>query len=368
MSKKKSAKPAAGKSCCSGNAKVKRKESSGLLSGIGYALMPHIGCIAFIAGSILGVTLLTELFRPLLMNRWFFHILIAISIGFATLSSALYLRKHGMLSASGARQKWQYLSTMYGSTIGINLILFLLVFPMLANVSAAQVTGAAVAGAQGAAPAGDSVLQMSVDIPCPGHAPLITGELKTLAGVQSVVFSFPNVFDVTYDSTKVTKAQMLALDVFREYPATVLSEGKAEGVVVTGAATTGTLAPSGSGVQEVTLYVQGGNYYPNPVRVKKGIPVKLVADMNRLSGCSTSIVMPDFGVRKVLSAADNVIEFTPTQSGTFSFSCSMGMYRGTIVVEEADGTVAAFTGNAPKTSGGSCGGSSGGGCGCGGAG
>jgi copper chaperone CopZ len=220
------------------SASARTKRDTTLMQGIGYALLPHTGCIAFIAASILGVTLLTEFFRPLLMNKWFFHILIAISIGFATLSSALYLRKQGLLSAAGARRKWQYLSTMYGSTIGVNLILFLLVFPMLANVSAAQVTTAGASGVQGAAAAaGDSTLQMAVDIPCPGHASLITGELKTLAGVQSVVFSFPNVFDVTYDSAKVAKADMLALAVFKEYPATVLSEGKSEGVAASGALT-----------------------------------------------------------------------------------------------------------------------------------
>ncbi len=126
-----------------------------------------------------------------------------------------------------------------------------------------------------------------------------------------------------------------------------------------------TPAAVNGGVQEVTLSVQGANYYPNPIRVKKGIPVKLVADIASMPGCSKSVVIPEFGIRKVVSANDSVIEFTPTASGTFSFSCSMGMYRGTMVVEEADGSVAAFTGNAPQTPVGSCGGS-GGGCGCGG--
>ncbi len=126
----------------------------------------------------------------------------------------------------------------------------------------------------------------------------------------------------------------------------------------------GQLAPVNGGVQEITLSVQGGTYQPNPIRVKKGIPVRLVADISAMPGCSKSIVMPDFGVRKVVRQGDNIIEFTPSQSGKFSFSCSMGMYRGTIVVEDTDGTVAAFTGTAPKASGGSCG--VGGGCGCGG--
>lgn len=132
-------------------------------------------------------------------------------------------------------------------------------------------------------------------------------------------------------------------------------------------------APSGgaaaeikNGVQEVQLYVQGSSYYPNPIRVKKGTLVRLVGDMNRIPGCSRSIVIPEFGIRKVLSASDNTIEFTPDKSGTFQFSCSMGMYLGTIVVEDSDGSVAAFTGDAAPVPAGSCG-AGGGGCGCGGA-
>ena len=133
------------------------------------------------------------------------------------------------------------------------------------------------------------------------------------------------------------------------------------------AASGGSLAEVKNGVQEIQLSVQGSSYMPSPIRVKKGIPVRLVADMSRIPGCSRSIVIPEFGIRKVLSASDNIIEFTPDKSGTFDFSCSMGMYRGKIVVEEADGTVVAFSGSAPapSASGGSCG-AGGGGCGCGG--
>ena len=126
----------------------------------------------------------------------------------------------------------------------------------------------------------------------------------------------------------------------------------------------GALAAVNNGVQEVQLTVQGGNYYPNPIRVKKGIPVRIVADLSTVVGCSRSIVIPDFGVSKTVSAGDNAIEFTPDKSGTFAFSCSMGMYRGTIVVEAADGSVAAYTGSAPKAAAGSCNMGSGG-CGCG---
>ncbi|MBT7903090.1 heavy-metal-associated domain-containing protein [Candidatus Woesearchaeota archaeon] len=184
--------------------------------GVMYGLIPHIGCIAFIIGSILGVTVLMNFFKPMLMNRYFFHVLILISLGFATLSSFIYLKNNALLSWKGAKKKWQYLSIMYGSTIGINLILFMLIFPLLANVS--------VASPSQTAQFGDAALTLSVDIPCPGHAPLISEELKTINGVSNIHFSFPNDFEVTFSSKQTSKEEILKLEVFNEYPATVISE------------------------------------------------------------------------------------------------------------------------------------------------
>jgi len=178
---------------------------------------------------VFGVTFLMEYFKPLLMNPYFFHILVLISLGFATLSSTIYLRKNGLLSSTGMKRKWKYLSTMYGSTIGINLLLFLVIFPLLANVSLAQptpqpITGALVGISGTSNNDGLSSLRLSVDIPCSGHAPLISQELKKIDGVTSVQFSFPNIFDVKYDSTKTSKQQILSLEVFKTYKATVSDE------------------------------------------------------------------------------------------------------------------------------------------------
>jgi len=196
-----------------------------LLQGITYGLIPHIGCIAFIIGSVLGVTVLTQFFKPFLLNPYFFHILVLLSLGFATLSSALYLRKSGLLSLSGAKRKWKYLSTMYGSTIGVNLLLFLVIFPLLANVSFAQTsTGNFIGVVNNSGINTLSSLKLQVDIPCSGHATLISSELKTIDGVTSVQFSLPNIFDVKYDPSKTSKQQILALEVFKTYKATVLSE------------------------------------------------------------------------------------------------------------------------------------------------
>lgn len=201
------------KSCC-----APKKKPTNKWEGFLYGLIPHIGCIGFIIGSVLGVTVLMQFFKPLLMNRYFFHFLILISLGFATASATLYLRKHKSLSAKGIKENKSYLSWMYGSTIGINLVLFFLVFPMLANVGSASTAESlnSLGGTEG------STLSLEVDIPCPGHAPLISNELKAIKGVVNVNYNFPNEFEVVY-SSETSKEDILGLEVFEEYPATVIN-------------------------------------------------------------------------------------------------------------------------------------------------
>ncbi|HLC67758.1 MAG TPA: cupredoxin domain-containing protein [archaeon] len=121
-----------------------------------------------------------------------------------------------------------------------------------------------------------------------------------------------------------------------------------------------------AGKQTVTVTIQGGTYYPNPIRLKKGVPAVLEVDTNSVRGCYRAIQIPVFNVRKVVSAGDNKIEFTPDKAGTFGFSCYMGMGKGQIVVEDESGVVTAVNTVAQDIpTSGSCG-SGGGGCGCGG--
>ena len=84
--------------------------------------------------------------------------------------------------------------------------------------------------------------------------------------------------------------------------------------------------------QIVDLSVKNYNYYPNTINLKYKVPAKIVVDTNKVRGCLQSIVIPDFGVRKFVTAKDNIISFVPDKKGTFSFSCSMGMGFGKIVV------------------------------------
>ena len=196
-----------------------KKKSNNILKGLAYGIVPHIGCIGFIVGSVLGVSVLMQFFRPLLMSRYFFYGLVALSLGFATVSVVLYLRNNELLSVRGLQRKWKYVSITYGSTVGVNLALFLIVFPMLANVSAST-------GGDQIALGATEFITLRVNIPCSGHAPLISEELKTINGVQEVKYSTPNIFTVKYDSGRTTKNEILKLAVFGEYPATVINENQ----------------------------------------------------------------------------------------------------------------------------------------------
>jgi plastocyanin domain-containing protein len=132
---------------------------------------------------------------------------------------------------------------------------------------------------------------------------------------------------------------------------------------------TNTINPKGE-IQVIKLSVEGSKYIMSPSEVKKGIPVRIEADISKMPGCSKSFVIPSFNIRKTFTSTDNIVEFTPDKAGVFNVMCSMNMYKGTLTVLESNGSKSNYVEQA-STSGsgsGSCGmakGSSGG-CGCGG--
>ena len=87
------------------------------------------------------------------------------------------------------------------------------------------------------------------------------------------------------------------------------------------------------GVQVVDLSWGKFNYNPNVITVAAGKPVRVVADLERLQGCFRSFVIRDLGISTYFSASKNFVEFTPTEKGSYRFSCSMGMGKGTLIVQ-----------------------------------
>ena len=88
------------------------------------------------------------------------------------------------------------------------------------------------------------------------------------------------------------------------------------------------------GVQLVKTELKSNRYAP--ITVQAGIPVRwtIHAADGTLNGCNNAIVIPAYGIEKPLELGDNVIEFTPDESGIVPFSCWMGMIRSQITVVE----------------------------------
>lgn len=88
------------------------------------------------------------------------------------------------------------------------------------------------------------------------------------------------------------------------------------------------------GIQSVEVAVKGG-YDPGVIRVKRGVPVRLVFDRQETSSCSEEVVLPDFGIRRFLAPFQKTtVELTPDRLGTFDISCGMSMLHAKLVVED----------------------------------
>lgn len=92
--------------------------------------------------------------------------------------------------------------------------------------------------------------------------------------------------------------------------------------------------------QDITTTL-GRSY--TPITVQKGIPVKwtIKAEKANINGCNNKMQIPKFNITKQLVPGDNVIEFTPTASGTVPYSCWMGMIKSTITVVNDLGSASA---------------------------
>lgn len=94
----------------------------------------------------------------------------------------------------------------------------------------------------------------------------------------------------------------------------------------------GNVAKVQNGVQTVSIDLQPNNYAP--IVVQKGIPVKFIinAKQENINGCNNQVIIPKYNIQKSLEAGENVIEFTPDETGTIPYSCWMGMIRSSIKV------------------------------------
>jgi hypothetical protein len=92
------------------------------------------------------------------------------------------------------------------------------------------------------------------------------------------------------------------------------------------------------GTQVVSSTLASGGY-PN-ITVQAGAPVKWVIDapQGSINGCNNRILIPEYNIEYSFQTGENIIEFTPTKTGVFKYSCWMGMIRASITVTEGENT------------------------------
>ncbi len=85
-------------------------------------------------------------------------------------------------------------------------------------------------------------------------------------------------------------------------------------------------------VQEIESEIQADEY--PVIIVKKGVKVKwnLKATEENLNYCNNEITIPDLKIQKKLSPGNNIIEFTPVETGDIVYTCWMGMIKSRIKV------------------------------------
>ena len=119
------------------------------------------------------------------------------------------------------------------------------------------------------------------------------------------------------------------------------SDASPKGEIASGKAGDYYVAVIKDGVQEVGAPLVRSEY--PYILVQKGIPVRfnIKAEDKNINGCNNTVVFPAFGIERGLKAGDNIFEFTPEMTGTFNYTCWMGMIYGKIkVVDSIDSSEA----------------------------
>jgi len=86
------------------------------------------------------------------------------------------------------------------------------------------------------------------------------------------------------------------------------------------------------GIQRVTSNITSNSY--ESISIQSGVKTQwtIHVDQGDLSGCNNRIFISRYGAEIPLQVGDNIIEFTPTEKGTITFTCWMGMIRSRIII------------------------------------
>lgn len=85
----------------------------------------------------------------------------------------------------------------------------------------------------------------------------------------------------------------------------------------------------------VRVTVTKKGFSPSSISVEQGSALTLIFKRTKNEGCGNKVVFPSLNITKDLPVGKSVtVKFTPSQTGNISFTCGMGMYKGSIVVSD----------------------------------
>jgi plastocyanin domain-containing protein len=85
----------------------------------------------------------------------------------------------------------------------------------------------------------------------------------------------------------------------------------------------------------VKVKVDKNGFSPSSIDVEAGHKLNLIFNRADKNNCGNTVVFRKLNIQKSLPVGrDVIVSFTPRTPGRITFSCGMGMYKGTVVVSE----------------------------------
>ncbi len=90
-----------------------------------------------------------------------------------------------------------------------------------------------------------------------------------------------------------------------------------------------------NGVQVLRTSQVATGYVPEDASLYAGVPTRWIVDSREGGSCAVFLRVPSLGLAVTLHKGENAIDLPPLKAGRIAYSCSMGMYGGSLTVVEA---------------------------------
>ena len=192
---------------------------------------------------------------------------------------------------------------------------------LLAVASGSPLTGAAI---MATFVLGTSPLFAVLGYAARRSASALRGQLAKLAAVAVLVVGL-----ISINTGLVLAGSSVTLTTAASWMTGQSGAGRAGGGAIDATGPYANLGPDGK--QVIVVEARSTSYTPNRIMAKAGVPTQLTLRTNGTRGCTRSFVIPSEGVEEVLpETGDTVIDLGVREPGELTYTCGMGMYRGSI--------------------------------------